>query len=706
MSTQLSYKIISYWPSEDDVNAAANIKNNENRTMWSTAEAEKKAHIDIVFTRDAEIDSIEIVNNCAAFVEILVSKESKFIDDPQSLLPIVGLRSSKEAKEKKNTDIRRLFKTDKMHRINSSKKWRSMRVVLTQPFSERVPIGLRYLKITDKGAEVVPSPKKEVRPEPISSSPSIVLPDMMDLTDSESDSIGHSPLTALRTMTLVRKQSSGKKASSQKTEFKKTPPPPEIAATFPDTVDLTYSDIAKAPPKKKPPPKKQKTIEIAPTFPDSIDFSFSDSHIEEVLKKKEKPAPKTEPKKAAPKKVIKKASPKKEPSPKKAKASSKKPLEGTCVVLSGFQNPIRSQLREAAVGLGARYANDWKDGGTHLVTAFTNTPKYNEVDASGKGYIVSKEWLLDTKKQNKRQPENQYRLQSDDSDESSVTASSGSGSGSDSSSDFWASSDPTMDGFDSDSSSACRINSGGDLVPVKKNKKLNKQKPKQKVKPKPKPPQPSPSPKKKIITKTPEPPKTSSPEPPQISSKPTAITTAWKKVGSPPKKVLASISQSPAKEKEIEKTKNKTPPGSCDREIKNRKQNDDEKSDETVDVDREEIDRGIEKLQRWARQQQQQTVQLQSSLPESGSIIGLPSFLKGVLIYVSPSFSFEKIRNFKKRVCAGGGRIVTDQHSATHSIVSNSETSDISSSILVLPSWLGACESSKRIVPPTAPHIP
>lgn len=42
-------------------------------------------------------------------------------------------------------------------------------------------------------------------------------------------------------------------------------------------------------------------------------------------------------------------------------------LEGDVVVLSGFQNPLRSQLRDKLLALGAVYKPDWNASCTHLM---------------------------------------------------------------------------------------------------------------------------------------------------------------------------------------------------------------------------------------------------------------------------------------------------------------------------------------------------
>lgn len=42
-------------------------------------------------------------------------------------------------------------------------------------------------------------------------------------------------------------------------------------------------------------------------------------------------------------------------------------LDGVVAVLSGFQNPLRSQLRDKLLALGAKYKPDWNASCTHLM---------------------------------------------------------------------------------------------------------------------------------------------------------------------------------------------------------------------------------------------------------------------------------------------------------------------------------------------------
>ena len=41
--------------------------------------------------------------------------------------------------------------------------------------------------------------------------------------------------------------------------------------------------------------------------------------------------------------------------------------KGVVISLSGFQNPLRSELREKALEMGAEYKPDWEKGCTHLM---------------------------------------------------------------------------------------------------------------------------------------------------------------------------------------------------------------------------------------------------------------------------------------------------------------------------------------------------
>ncbi|CAF2154219.1 unnamed protein product [Rotaria magnacalcarata] len=94
-------------------------------------------------------------------------------------------------------------------------------------------------------------------------------------------------------------------------------------------------------------------------------------------------------------------------------------MKNVVFVLSGFQNPLRSQLRNKAISMGATYSDDWNEKCTHLISAFPNTPKFNEVQQTGKGMIVSKHWIIDCCKQNQLLSEKSYNLKEKNDKETS-----------------------------------------------------------------------------------------------------------------------------------------------------------------------------------------------------------------------------------------------------------------------------------------------
>merc|ERR1712083_468564 len=87
-------------------------------------------------------------------------------------------------------------------------------------------------------------------------------------------------------------------------------------------------------------------------------------------------------------------------------------LSGVVFTISGYQNPFRGELRQKALDMGARYRGDWDDSCTHLICAFVNTPKFNQV--KGRGKIVKKDWIEKSYSDRKRYPWRRYFLDNQD----------------------------------------------------------------------------------------------------------------------------------------------------------------------------------------------------------------------------------------------------------------------------------------------------
>ncbi|EDS37514.1 DNA-repair protein XRCC1 [Culex quinquefasciatus] len=91
-------------------------------------------------------------------------------------------------------------------------------------------------------------------------------------------------------------------------------------------------------------------------------------------------------------------------------------LEKVVLVISGIQNPDRANLRNQALAMGAKYKSDWDSSCTHLICAFKNTPKYNQVHGQGK--IVRKGWIERCHALRKRLSWRKFALDSDETERS------------------------------------------------------------------------------------------------------------------------------------------------------------------------------------------------------------------------------------------------------------------------------------------------
>lgn len=88
-------------------------------------------------------------------------------------------------------------------------------------------------------------------------------------------------------------------------------------------------------------------------------------------------------------------------------------FNGVTFVISGIQNPDRGEIRRKALEMGAKYKPDWDSQCTHLICAFKNTPKYNQVKGHGK--IINQAWIHDSYAKKMRLPWRRYALQSKES---------------------------------------------------------------------------------------------------------------------------------------------------------------------------------------------------------------------------------------------------------------------------------------------------
>ncbi|KAJ1489091.1 BRCT domain-containing protein [Baffinella frigidus] len=82
-------------------------------------------------------------------------------------------------------------------------------------------------------------------------------------------------------------------------------------------------------------------------------------------------------------------------------------LSGVIFALSGYLNPLRTELREAAMSMGAKYSADWSSRCTHLCANFGNTPKIREAE-NDNATVVHGGWITACKTAKKRLTEGDF----------------------------------------------------------------------------------------------------------------------------------------------------------------------------------------------------------------------------------------------------------------------------------------------------------
>lgn len=422
--------------SEDVAQPAQNLLKSETYRKWRCATAgEKQASIILELERATQIHSIDIGNNGSALVEVLVGRSSWSSDEQyQVLLVASSFMSPAESKSFTNINKFRTFGPDKLSKPVAAQKWDRIKLVCTQPFNKNEQYGLSFINLhsppEDTGDGDGDAKKTTVTSPSVSNPASKRLGRFTLKDDSDNE---------------------GKSVSSGSLFFKKlqkkaSPPPLSMAAEVraastsaaSSSDDRKAGDISSVKGTTCPDVKDRHMVakdrhpvakdrqEVASDRLENVGGRVSPKpegkatqrRTSESTKRKYEDLPKENSKGKSP-----------PPTKKKREFSGKDDDDGSVAfheimkdvmfVMSGFVNPERGNLRDKALQMGAQYKQDWGKGCTHLICAFANTPKFNQV--KGKGKIVTKKWITDCFKKNKRLPTRNYHLPGDSSssDESS-----------------------------------------------------------------------------------------------------------------------------------------------------------------------------------------------------------------------------------------------------------------------------------------------
>ncbi|XP_052074822.1 DNA repair protein XRCC1-like [Mytilus californianus] len=367
----------------DKNNPAENLLKAEGSHKWKTTGQPKNAVVVLQLEKSSQVNSIDVGNEGSAFVEILVGKETATTDhDYKVILVASSFMTPLESRNGTNRNSVRMFGPEKLSNAVASEKWDRLKIVCTQPFNKTSEYGLSFIKIHSTPDDKEEGTKKlgafTVKPE-------------------TGDDITTGSLFAKKKIEPVEKPSptgaaavraasrlADESMSSPKIEKQVTPTAQNKRKHTADSDDEPSGSGTPVPSLKK-----QST---------SLSSTASSAKSESVP-----PLKKT----------------KSEPPKESAVKAFGRLMEGVVFAMSGFQNPYRAELRQKAVDMGAVYKPDWGKGCTHLICAFSKTPKYNQV--RGKGKIVKKDWILQSYKQKKLIPWRHYRLGDADSPDESST---------------------------------------------------------------------------------------------------------------------------------------------------------------------------------------------------------------------------------------------------------------------------------------------
>ncbi|XP_014380579.1 DNA repair protein XRCC1 isoform X2 [Alligator sinensis] len=377
--------------SADPTHCAENLLRPDTYRKWKAAQpGEKQISGILQFEKEEQIHGIDIGNEGSAFVEVLAgSSASPSEQDYEVLLVTSSFMSPSESRSGSNLHRVRLFGPDKLVRAAAERRWDRVKIICSQPYSKTLAYGLSFVRFhspPDKDSQSkVASPK---------------LTKFGQFKVKDEDGISGS----LRPGALFFSRAS------------KAPPPdsaPQAEAPGPSYAAATLQASAAAAASPEKPSTKASPKDPAPA-----------KRRFELGKEKAAPSAAQKPEPKAPKKpraVSLGAVAPPTPSPRKPQKEGTGPgqgvgpeaferlLQDVVLVLSGFQNPFRAELRDQALAMGARYRPDWTPDSTHLICAFANTPKYSQVKRLG-GIILRKEWVLDCHRTRRRLPVKRYLM--------------------------------------------------------------------------------------------------------------------------------------------------------------------------------------------------------------------------------------------------------------------------------------------------------
>ncbi|XP_055716733.1 DNA repair protein XRCC1 [Phlebotomus papatasi] len=389
-------KSVYSFSSEDPAFPASNLlKSLKWRTQGVGQESE---HVTFQLDKPTIITGIDLGNECSCFIGVFVARSGQEMstENYQEILLTSSFMTPVECRSLENINRVRCFSKTSLVEEVAKEKWDFVKVVCSQPFNAHTQYGLSFITIY--------SPEEEVKEESSKldtlKSPSALGRFALREESPETDDRG----------TLFNKWKQSK--DSDQGSSSSVSVSPALAIRKASAELLTKKTTTENDKPDKPTVETPKTPKAEPPRRNRIINHSDDSDEDDRVSVAKKPKPNEETKPKKPERAVEVKSP--------PKRVSYQPfsqlLSGVIYTISGIQNPERGNLRQKATEMGARYKPDWDSSCTHLICAFKNTPKYNQVRGLGK--IVQKDWILNCYAKKTRYPWRRYALDRGDRDES------------------------------------------------------------------------------------------------------------------------------------------------------------------------------------------------------------------------------------------------------------------------------------------------
>uniref|UniRef100_A0A069DW05 Putative dna repair protein n=1 Tax=Panstrongylus megistus TaxID=65343 RepID=A0A069DW05_9HEMI len=376
--------------SEDEAHAAANLlKNDYSNKKWKCrTPGEKQISVVFQLAECCKISSIDIGNEHSAFIEILVGKSCSPDDEYKVLLVTSSLMTLQEAKYGTNINGVSFFKKESLCKPECDEKWDRIKIVCTQPFNKHAQYGLSFIVL--HGETTLDTNSSQLGNFQMKATASVepllkvggLFANRNKLTNDPPISTGAAAIRAASLSGDVKADFKGKVSYKD-----------HDAANSPEMANANEEKQKKkrATPKNEEKTKKR-TDTNGNTTPSTNTKATHSAHT------------KTGGSNSA-KKVVR-------ASVQAFKKRKERPfgnlMAGVAFVISGYENPLRSELRNKALAMGAKYEANWNRNCTHLICAFRNTPKYHQV--RGQGKIVKREWIEECYSRRARLPWRRFAL--------------------------------------------------------------------------------------------------------------------------------------------------------------------------------------------------------------------------------------------------------------------------------------------------------